>query len=89
MVITLVYSCLKIKQDTWITWSKFNRHKQAYLVIFRPASTRPSDGPHWAVLPGDLTRNEIKFLEEQNIMRLDMDLNAFFDAVTEVLSAAA
>ena len=39
MVITLVYSCLQNKQGTWITWSKFNRHKCVYLVSFRPAST--------------------------------------------------
>jgi len=39
MVITPVCPCLEIKQDTWITWSKFNRYKWAYLVSFQPAST--------------------------------------------------
>ena len=32
---------------------------------------------HWAVLPGALTRNEARFLAEQNIRRLDMTLEAF------------
>ena len=32
---------------------------------------------HWAVLPGELTRNEERFLAEQNIKRLDMPLDAF------------
>jgi hypothetical protein len=51
----------------------------------RQIMKRSSDGPHWAVLPGDLAKNEERFLQEQNITRLDMDLNAFFDAVTEVM----
>lgn len=55
----------------------------------RQIMKRSSDGPHWAVLPGELARNEIRFLREQNITRLDMDLNAFFDAVTESLPVAA
>ena len=32
---------------------------------------------HWAVLPGELTRNEARFLAEQNIKRIDMPLDAF------------
>lgn len=31
--------CLKIKQNTWIAWPKFNRRKRLYLVIFSPGST--------------------------------------------------
>lgn len=55
----------------------------------RQIMKRSSDGPHWAVLPGELAKNEERFLKEQNITRLDMDLNAFFDALTEVMSVAA
>ena len=55
----------------------------------RQIMKRSSDGPHWAVLPGELAKNEERFLQEQNITRLDMDLNAFFDAVTETLPVAA
>jgi hypothetical protein len=55
----------------------------------RQIMKRSGDGPHWAVLPGELSRNEERFLQEQNITRLDMDLNAFFDAVTESLPVAA
>ncbi len=35
-----------------------------------------SSGRHWAVLPGELTRNEHRFLEEQHIERIDMTLEA-------------
>jgi hypothetical protein len=55
----------------------------------RQIMKRAGDGPHWAVLQGEPTRNEARFLREQNITRLDMDLNTFFDAVTEALPAAA
>ncbi|MBZ0106159.1 MAG: SIR2 family protein [Sulfuricella denitrificans] len=55
----------------------------------RQIMKRSGAGPHWVVLPGELTKNEVRFMQEQNITRLDMDLNAFFDAVTEALPAAA
>jgi hypothetical protein len=55
----------------------------------RQIMKRSGDGPHWALLPGELTKNEVRFLEEQNITRIDMDLNAFFDAVTDALPVAA
>jgi hypothetical protein len=41
-----------------------------------------SSDRHWAVLPGELTRNEARFLAEQNIQRLDMPLRDFVSAVT-------
>ena len=46
-----------------------NQLERAYA---RQTMKRSCDGPHWAVLPGELTKNEIKFLEEQNIQRLDI-----------------
>ncbi|MBU2642295.1 MAG: SIR2 family protein [Thiobacillus sp.] len=36
-----------------------------------------SSATHWAVLPGELSRNEARFLTEQNIKRIDMPLDAF------------
>jgi len=42
----------------------------------RQIMKRSSD-KHWAVLPGTLTRNEARFLAEQNIQRLDLSLEAF------------
>ncbi|MHB1144418.1 MAG: SIR2 family NAD-dependent protein deacylase [Thiobacillus sp.] len=42
----------------------------------RQVMKRSSD-THWAVLPGELTRNEARFLEEQNIQRIDMPLEEF------------
>ncbi len=38
----------------------------------RQVMKRSSPGPHWAVLDGELSRNEARFLEEQNIQRLDL-----------------
>lgn len=40
--------------------------------IMKRSSTR-----HWAVIPGELTRNERRFLAEQGIERLDMPLGDF------------
>jgi len=42
----------------------------------RQVMKRSSD-KHWAVLPGELTKNEARFLEEQNIARIDMPLDVF------------
>ena len=42
----------------------------------RQVMKRSSD-THWAVLPGELTRNEARFLQEQNIQRIDMPLDEF------------
>ncbi len=47
-----------------------------------------SSSRHWAVLPGELTRNEEKFLREQNIERLDIPFAEFVDGlVCEKLAA--
>lgn len=46
-----------------------NQLERAYA---RQVMKRSSDRPHWAVLPGELSKNEIRFLEEQRIQRLDM-----------------
>jgi hypothetical protein len=62
-----------------------NQLERAYA---RQIMKRSSDGPHWAVLPGELTRNEIKFLEEQNIQRLDITTADFFAALCELPVAA-
>jgi hypothetical protein len=42
----------------------------------RQVMKRSSDR-HWAVLPGELTKNEARFLQEQNITRIDMTLDEF------------
>ena len=47
-----------------------------------------SSSLHWAVLPGELTRNEERFLEEQNIRRLDVPLQEFVDSLIAVKLAA-
>ena len=58
-----------------------NQLERAYA---RQTMKRSSLGPHWAVLPGELTRNEIKFLEEQNIQRLDIAPADFLAALHEL-----
>ncbi|VTZ48500.1 conserved hypothetical protein [Methylocella tundrae] len=47
----------------------------------RQIMKRSSDR-HWAVLPGALTRNEERFLREQNITRIDMPLDGFVAKLT-------
>lgn len=56
---------------------RFNDQLQR--TFARQIMKRSSDR-HWAVLPGELTRNEQRFLAEQNIERVDMPL-AEFEAV--------
>ena len=48
----------------------------------RQIMKRSSD-KHWAVLPGELSRNEARFLKEQNIQRLDMPLEEFQRLMTQ------
>ncbi|HUX64888.1 SIR2 family protein [Sulfuricella sp.] len=62
-----------------------NQLERAYA---RQIMKRSCDGPHWAVLSGELTRNEIKFLEEQNIQRLDIRSAEFFAALCGLPVAA-
>ena len=38
-----------------------------------------SSDKHWAVIDGPLTRMEQKFIEEQNITRIDMPLAQFVE----------
>lgn len=54
----------------------------------RQIMKRSSDS-HWAVLEGELTRNEARFLEEQGIRRLDMPLADFAAAVAAARPEAA
>jgi len=42
--------------------------------VFARQIIKRSAGPLWAVLPGELTRNEEKFLEQENITRIDLPL---------------
>lgn len=55
-----------------------NQLERAYA---RQIMKRSSVGPHWAVLSGELSKNEIKFLAEQNIQRLDLAPDAFLEAL--------
>lgn len=47
-----------------------------------------SSGSHWAVLPGELTRNEERFIKEQNIQRLDIPLSEFVGSLASEKLAA-
>ena len=55
----------------------------------RQIMKRSSDGPHWAVLPGELSKNEEKFLAEQNIARLDITPDALLGMLGDTLPLAA
>ena len=46
----------------------------------RQIMKRSSDR-HWAVLDGELTRNEARFLEEQNITRVDLPLSRLVEQI--------
>lgn len=48
-----------------------------------------SGARHWAVLPGELTRNEARFLEEQGIERLSVTLEELSRALADRAAAAA
>lgn len=54
-------------------------------IYARQIMKRSGDGPHWAVLPDELTKNERRFLEEQNIVRLDVALGTLVEALTRTL----
>jgi len=62
-----------------------NQLERAYA---RQIMKRSSPGPHWALLPDELTKNEIKFMEEQNIQRLDMPPADFLLSLAGVAVAA-
>ena len=49
--------------------------------IFARQIMKRSSDRHWAVIPGSLTRKEARFLEEQNIERIDMPLQEFESAL--------
>ncbi len=57
--------------------------------IFARQIMKRSSARHWAVIPGELTRNEQRFLNEQGIERLDMTLEDFVVRLTEAASAVA
>jgi len=54
----------------------------------RQIMKRSSEGPHWAFLPGELTKNERRFLDEQRITRLDLPLTALLHALSPAVSIA-
>jgi hypothetical protein len=58
---------------------RFNDQLQR--TFARQIMKRSSDH-HWAVLPGALTRNELRFFEEQNIQHIDMPLQQFVALLT-------
>jgi len=65
---------------------RFNDQLQR--TFARQIMKRSSD-QHWAILPGEPTRNEARFLQEQNIQRLDMTLDEFSAALAGRELAAA
>lgn len=54
--------------------------------IFARQIIKRSSDKHWAIIEGELTKNEARFLREMNITRLDMPLS---EAISQLSSAAA
>jgi hypothetical protein len=44
--------------------------------IFAKQIMKRSSDHHWALIEGDLTKNEARFLKEQNITRVDLPISA-------------
>ncbi len=49
--------------------------------IFARQIMKRSSDRHWAVFPGEPTRNEVRFMREQGIERVDLSLRDFVDAL--------
>ncbi|SKA24582.1 SIR2 family NAD-dependent protein deacylase [Consotaella salsifontis] len=58
------------------------RFDDQMLRIFARQIMKRSAGPHFALIAGDLTRMERRFLDEQGIERIDLDLTAATKALT-------
>lgn len=52
--------------------------------LFARQIMKRSSERHWAVLPGELTRNEARFIEEHHIERIDMPLADFVQALIAI-----
>jgi hypothetical protein len=57
--------------------------------IFAQQIIKRSGGKHWAVLPQEPTRNEARFLAQQNIQRIDTPLDAWAAALIGLDQEAA
>jgi hypothetical protein len=57
--------------------------------IFARQIAKRSAGRHFAVISGELTRNEARFLEEQRIARIDLPLGEFLARLKEEIYAQA
>lgn len=55
----------------------------------RQIMKRSGDGPHWALLEGEPSKNEVRFLEEQGIVRLDIPVGALLEELAKPLALAA
>ncbi|MEJ2552432.1 MAG: SIR2 family protein [Gammaproteobacteria bacterium] len=55
---------------------------------FARQTMKRSSDKHWAVLPEEPTKNEKRFLAEQNIQRVDVPLEEFVRAIIQVASEA-
>ncbi len=57
--------------------------------LFARQIMKRSSARHWAVLPEPPTKNEARFLAEQNITRIDLPLTVFADALESSLHSVA
>lgn len=57
--------------------------------LFARQIMKRSSGKHWAVLPEEPTKNELRFLQEQKIERIDVPLGDFVEALERSRSRVA
>jgi len=57
--------------------------------LFARQIMKRSSARHWAVLPEPPTKNEARFLAEQNITRIDLPLSVFADALESCMHTVA
>ncbi|MBS4095405.1 MAG: SIR2 family protein [Sulfuricella sp.] len=81
-----VQALRKDKQFLFLGCRFRNQLERSYA---RQVMKRSSDGPHWAVLDGELSKNELRFLEEQGIIRLDIPVAALLGELAKDLPLAA
>lgn len=63
------------------------RFDQELQRTFGRQIAKRSSGKHWAVIEGELSKNEARFLDQQNITRLDLPLDEAVRRIAEAMEA--
>ncbi len=63
------------------------RFDQEIQRTFGRQIAKRSSGKHWAVIEGELSKNEARFLDQQNITRLDLPLDEAIRRIAQAMGA--